>query len=399
MDDSPTPVRTIRDAVPTLRHARMLFDMVVDALGERGLVETAGGGRRRTLLRRDGDRVVPWPLLRLGIGDRLSTIVPITPGLSAEPPTRPGKAPKLRGLGRGEVVVHDGPDTITVTYGDDGRWAETARSESPDALRGVVATVAKGRARPVELVAEFVAALDPGRHGPGRVVVPVPVPHVPSVWTRGLHALREALFDDRVPRDAEWVVADGFAGTAIAWGATRDEALGRWREEVQRVRPRPPVRKAPPQPPPPGALTITAPAADVPQPEPTPENTPAVVIPVAPPPEGPWVRLLGRFGKTRHALRLDDRRGFTLVGDRVVDLVETRDLAERLDAVPLPDAPMREGRAEPLTSRLVTYRVVDEDARVPVTPSFAEAQYAPAFKARALDGDRLRRRAVRQCRI
>jgi hypothetical protein len=48
------------------------------------------------------------------------------------------------------------------------------------------------------------------------------------------------LFEGTVPTTARWLAADGFAGTALGWGATRQEAEAAWQAEVGRVRPKAP---------------------------------------------------------------------------------------------------------------------------------------------------------------
>ena len=94
-------VWAIREAVPTRRHAEMLFDMVVDILGEEAWVEACNGGAIRTLFRRESAGspfIVPWPLLSVARGGREgpSPIPTAVPGVYAEPPKRPGRAPRLR---------------------------------------------------------------------------------------------------------------------------------------------------------------------------------------------------------------------------------------------------------------------------------------------------------------
>ncbi|MGQ0615088.1 MAG: hypothetical protein ACT4PV_15250 [Planctomycetaceae bacterium] len=402
------PVRAIRDAVPTSRHARMLFDMVVELLGPRAVVETAGGKTQYALFCREtpgSASVVPWPLLRLGLRGRLSTIIPLIG--PAEPPPRSGSPPKLRNLGPGEIVLHDGPHSVTVTYGDDGRWIETSRSEDPAALGCVLQTLARRTARPVELLAECVASLDLARHGPGRVLCPEPVPSVQSAWNCGLFAIRDALFDGSIPAEARWSVADGYEGTAIAWGVTREEAISVWRAELLRVRPSSPKPAEPrgPQAEPRGrGFEVRGASVDGAWPEEAPAVTiPLDQVPTKPSSWGSFVRIVGGFGGIRHALLRRDPDGFTLIGDRVVDLVDLHRLDRALAGVEPLDHPelaaareaWLEGRLG-YDSELLVCRVVDERTLMAVTPSCVESLRTRGFRGRMLDGDRLRLRVVRQ---
>ncbi len=411
-------VRAIRGALPTSRHAGMLFDMVAGGLGGDAVLETVAGRTVRTLYRVEtsgSDPLVPWPALRLGTKGRLGVVVPIVG--PAEVPPRPGKPPALRNLGPAEIEIHDGPQRITVTYGDDGRWFETSRSASVDAFAGVVAALSKTSAHAVDLLAEYVEGIDLGRCGPGRVLYPVPLPGgVASVWNPGLWAIREALFEGRLPEASGWAVADGFVGRALAWGASREEALEAWRAEVRRVRPEP--AKSEPLPDSekdgiepfdagPHGIGFTArirgPKADVEWPEPTLENTPAVVIPLAsgssaPNSWGSWVRLLGRHGTTLPALVRQDPGGFTLVGHALADAVDLDAIDERLDAVPethMPPPPPGYERPD-YDCRTTTYRLVDDHTREPVPAARVQSHWGWGFRARDLDGDELAWRVLRQ---
>lgn len=408
------PVRAIRDAIPTSRHARMLFDMVKDLVGDEAVIETAGGSTRYALFRRElpgAGGIVPWPLLRLGIAGRLSAVVILMkpPGAPDEPPPRPGAPPRLRGLGPGEVEIHDGPCSITVTYGDDGRWIETSRSESPDSLKDALPFLSRKSARPVELLAEYVAGVDTGRHGPGRVLCPAPVPSVQGVWNCGLVALREALFAGRIPETARWAIADGYEGTAISWGATKEDARSAWDADVKHAPRSPDTHEHPaenaPDEPPLGVITLRGPSADIPWPDPGWENTPAVLIPLQPnlrPPSrwGSWVRLVGGFGGTFPALLRRDADGFMLVGDALADRIDLHGLEGELDAAEAeqPDVGLWSGDPDRVVSTVV-YRVVDDRTHEPVPPSVVEARRGRLFEPRTLDGDHLRWRVVRQRRL
>lgn len=422
-------VHAIRDAIPTRAHAEMLFGMVADLLGEKAWIETQDGESTRTLFRREaaGSRwIVPWPLLSVTRGGREgpSPVLTAIPGVYEEPTIRPGPAPKIRGLGPGQITLHDGPEHVNVCYGGDGRWFECSVSSPPrNALAGVVAALAAKTASPTEIVASFVAGIDLGRHGPGRVHLPVALPHgAQGAWNCGLFAIREALFEDRVPAAAPWIAADGWTGRAIAWGETRDAAIDAWRAELARVRPFPERPQPPAEPlPEPSAeqsfedgqlsfrVTLHGPSSDVPWVAPTLENSPVAVLPIAEMPAslpslGMWTRLLGAYGTVRSAALRRDRQGFTLVGDRVLDVVPHDGLDARLDAAdrdydarPLPRFERPPGFPEPPPTdcSVRTYRLIDEGTGRAATPFVASSGRSAGFRASGLDGDRLRWSAVR----
>jgi len=411
-DGSTLAVRMVRDAVPTSRHAEMLFRMVEDLLGDDAYVESANGGTNLVLFRRarSGENdYVPWPLVSLCIGGRLSQVIMLSDAEGEPPPSAARKRrPRLRHAGPGEVIVHDGPESITVSYGEDGHWFETARSADPRTLAGVVPFLNRGSAQPVELLADFAAGLDLERHGPGSVHMPVHLPGaLRSVWLRGVRAIRHGLYHDRLPVHACWVAADGYDGIALAWGDTRTEALERWRKDVERLRPTPPKpTQQPPTDPPPDAIRMAAPRADGVVHEPAPENTPAVVVRLdaqatAAPAFGRWTRLLGHYGTTRPAAMRRDTAGFTLVGDKLLDTLGEEELA-RLDETLAEAPPPADFRSIPgLEDRparnccTVFYRLVDETTGRAIAP-LLETLQSDEFDPQLLDGDRLRWDIVRQ---
>lgn len=415
----------IRDAVPTRAHAEMLFGMVVDMLGDAAWVETWNGEQSRTLFRRDApgsNWIVPWPLLSVSRGGREgpSPILTVVPGVYEEPPSRPGPVPKIRGLGPGSLTVHDGPESVTICYGGDGRWFECSVSRAAqEAFASVVAALAAKTASPTETVASFLAALDVGRHGPGRVHLPIALPHgAQGVWNCGLFAIRDALFEDRVPAGARWIAADGWTGRAIAFGPTRDAAIHAWRSEVARVRPFPEKPKEPPGPLPEPSVeqhfdgeslsmhaTLRGPSSDVPWVDPTLANSPAVVfqVPDAPdnrPSFGVYTRLIDAFANFRLALIRREKRGFTLVGDALFGQ-DLRELDSRLDAADrewdaraatFPKIERPPGFPEPPPSdcSVRTYRLIDERTRTPARASVSSAGRRRGFDAKSLDAGQLR---------
>ncbi len=430
----------IRDAVPTRAHAEMLFGMVADLLGDAAWVETANGEQSRTLFRREapGSKwIVPWPLLSVSRGGREgpSPILTAVPGVYEEPPTRPGSAPKIRGLGPGSLVVHDGPESLTICYGGDGRWFECSVSRAAqEAFAGVVAALALRSASPTETVASFVAGLDLARHGPARAHLPVALPHgAAGVWRTGLAGVRAALFQDQVPADGRWVAADGWTGRAVAFGPTRETAVEASRAEVARVRPFPdPAPAFEMLDPPPesrieqefdgehlsirGVFFGAGPKSDAPSVDPTPENSPVALTPVpelpdAAPSFGAWVRVVGGYGGVRFAALRRQRGGVTLVGDGLLDQ-DLAGLDARLDAADrawdtqqaaLPPRPKFElppgfPAPPPTDTSVRTYRLVDERAGARAAFSVSSVGRSTGFDGRLLEADQVRAQVLRVIR-
>jgi len=418
-------VHAIRDTVPTRRHAEMLFDMVVEMLGDGSWVETWNDGAVRTLFRRvpaRGPFVIPHPLLSVVRGGREgpSPLPTAIPGIYEAPPTRPGRAPRLRDLGPGRLEVHDGPHRAEVAYGGDGRWFETVRSASPTALCGVLPALEAGGASPVELLADFVASLDVRRHGPGRVFLPVPLPvGVRGAWNCGLLAIREALFAGGDAAKPGVMAADGWTGRALARGATQEAALDAWKSEVAKVRPFPKRPERPVEPLPESTIvqevtddgfriegTLRGPASDAPWVEPTVGNAPAAVLPIEAPPESPtpigeWTLLAGGFGSVFPAAIAWEPEGFTMVGDRLLDRLCPGEWEERLAAADR-DAPGRLERPAGPTrdlpdnvTRVRTYRFADEETEALLDRPAVSTSWTRGFSARGLDGDCLRGCVVR----
>lgn len=430
-------VNAIREAIATRVHAEMLFAQVLDLLDDAAWVETANGEESRTLFRREAPGspwIVPWPLISVARGGREgpSPIMTAVPGVYQEVPLRPGAAPKIRGLGPGQLTLHDGPHSVTICYGGDGRWFECSIS-SGEALAGVVPALAAKSASPVELVASFVAAIDIARHGPARVHLPVPLPWgAQGVWNCALGGIRNTLFQDQVPGDGRWVAADGWTGRAIAFGPTRDAAVAAWRAEVERKRPFPEPTPAFEMPDPSpeshveqefdgehfsirGVLFGGGAKSDAPPVEPTPANSPVAVMPVAELPDttpafGGWVRTIDRWGGPRLAALRRERRGCTLVGDAVLGQ-DLTDLDHRLDAADhawdaehaaRPDTKLElpPGFPEPppTDTSVRTYRIIDERTGARRDAACTSAGRSAGFDVRGLDGDLIQCRVVRMRR-
>ncbi len=416
----------IRDAIPTRRHSEMLFEMVVDHLGEEAWIETLNGETTRTLFRREapGSKwILPWPLLSVTRGGREgpSPVMTAVPGVYEEPKPRPGPAPKLRDLGAGSVQIHDGPHSVTVCYGADGRWFEMTRGGPSETLAGVIAALEAKNAPPVELVASFVSGLDIARHGPGRVHMPVPLPGgARGVWSGGLHTIRDRLFRERPARSNVWYATDGWLGKILTYGETRENAGLILSKAVLRERPFPSRPQAPTEPLPETSMeqsreengfsiraTLRGPSSDVPWVEPTPENTPSAAlqvgeIPARPLPTGwHWCWIIGSSGNAIPAAMLWQPKGITVVGDRLLEVLDMDRLEDLLveanrTAPPRPTLPPEFASAPPADSRCRTYRLVDEKTRAPVPPTVVSSSWSKGFDAGNIDGDHLRWNVLRQ---
>lgn len=412
-DGPPDSERAAVAALRSRRHAEMLFDAVTAQLGELAWLETSNGGRIRRLFCRDRvdpTWIVPWPLLELSLGARIGIVsdwMRVGGGPAVDEAPRPeSQPPKLRGLGPGEIRLYDGAEHIEIVYDDRGCQYETCRSAHPRPLAGLAQALAAAQANPTELLARFLAALDPGRHGPGRVLLPVAMPHgAAGVFRCGLRALRRALFDDRPGRTARQAVADGLTGKALGEGGTREEALAHWRIAVAEHPPwpEPAPRKEPPSELPPGTMLVRAPSPDVPMPGAVPEHVPAVLIPIEPVPAqapgfGSWTALVGARGAVSFAACRRKRKGFTLIGQHVLAAVDPDRLDGEMDRVDkehealLAEAIARTpGGVARQPCRTTVYRVGD-GGRL----AFESGSEGAEWHADGLDGDVVARRVVRQ---
>lgn len=435
--DPPRPAARLREALPTTAAARACFDEVVRLLGDRAFVQTGGEGRSRALFvkARAGDAaLVPWPLLTFVLAD------PATLD-AAEMPSE-GLVEGFREVSGGffsfgafhpvpgQFQIHDGPLALGVEFDRAGHRTcstEPAEREAFADLGAALAGPAEGRSA---RLAHHLASLDLGRHGPARVLYPHPVPSgIEGVWNVGRHALRAALAARRTPPGSFWAVADGLVGRALAFGASREEALDAWRREVERVRPTLPPPANPSAEPLPPPYEVPDPEApfdpsepaeaeihriqfvgrgwDAPPPDPSPEAVPAVVVrvaplPAAPPPRGTWTRWLGEHGATHFAVRWADARGATYVGEALLRLVDLETLDRHLDELDDANPFMSRGEGRPgprvqppPTHATVYYRCVDAGTGLPVEPRIELSQLGPGFPADFFDGRTLRTHVVR----
>jgi hypothetical protein len=422
----------LREALPTRRHGEMLFDAAAEALGPAARVEVTPDGNKKVLYRLDGSDprwVIPWPLLTLDKNPRWTFPMEI-PGLepAPPPPPLPGKAPNLRGLGPGYIQLQDGTRYIQVAYAEDGRSFETSRGGPPSALEGVLPILADGVGPAAERLAAYVVGLVPARAGPLRIFLPDPGAWSAwGAWFTGLPRLRAAVARGEIPSDARWAVIDPVDGSALAWGATRDEALGAWRAEVARVRPGsstppPPERPAfeppgePELPPPPDdegnrprlpiriRFEINFGGGDPALPQPAPAPPPAAIIPAVviqlpalppePAPIGAWRRFLSGCGATVPAAYREEAAGWTLIGKPALDLLGAPDAEAALDEAQraheafLKEANEKEAPATPETAWTIRiFDLLDESTGLPRAPTTRQAFLQPGREIPILDGD------------
>ncbi len=80
----------------------------------------------------------------------------------------------------------------------------------------MAAALRRGGRSPVDALADFILTIDPGAAGPARVFVPDPAPvGLEGAWIVAQAAIRDALFDGRIPAGATWAGADAVAGVAV----------------------------------------------------------------------------------------------------------------------------------------------------------------------------------------
>lgn len=429
-NDAKNPAVFLRTVLSTTKRAGAFLDLLVDRLQGRALSIDRDEGRSRQVFVSEEDGVVPWPIATLAItAPDLLDAQEADADADAEPEEAwkgapaPGESrfipltfrPVAASLGLG-----DGATPLSVNYGRDARSTDASGPTDAAMCASIEAALAAGTDSRLELLAAWVAGLEVGRYGPARVVLPRPTAIQPAAaWTVGRSGIRRALAAGRAPVSACWAVADGVAGTAVAFGATRDEALASWREVVARVRPTPPT--PPPQPEPGTTFKATSWApereglnvelrgrADAAEEVPfdgSPEAIPAAVVPLAAvrgdgATVGAWERFLGDRGATEHALRVPRGRGYQLVGEALAGKVDLASLdgARRRAQRDGPGPELRKAWAARSgvenTTSVLWFRCVDEATGAPCPPTVFRATQAPAFDAGTFDADALRHSIV-----
>jgi hypothetical protein len=154
----------LRAHAPTSRHAEILFDLLVDLLGDQAVVTTANDGTLLKLFRRDAvdsSLIVPWPVAQLSVRGRIGWVSPTfdteTGEIVPERERPAGKTYRLRGLASGQIELYDGNAKVGVFYGDDGAVREASIDDlTPSRLAEIPVAIASMRAQPVELIASCV---------------------------------------------------------------------------------------------------------------------------------------------------------------------------------------------------------------------------------------------------
>jgi hypothetical protein len=454
----PEPLQPAIDALakhhPTWRHGLLLFETIVERLGALAVIDSANAGASRWLYRRVAERsteIVPWPVATIEAAPLSQGAFDVEPDDAADwwkTPSTPEGTSRLRGLRSGRVKVLDGRQSLELGYGENGVLAERCiNGLFPGRLAELADVLAAKDGPPHEQAAAFVAALDHGRYGPGRARMPVPMPGgTAGIWAVGRAGARRALFDGRVPPTARFLVVDGVAGTAIAWGTTVEETEAGFRTLVEREIPRPDLERqtitddydddgnliargeldvpfeAPDEGEPPaapeidpvtgrvelGSFVLQGPASDVPMPDLTPATVPSVLVPLdlapaTPPPTGRWIRTLGDLGATCLAARFKAEEGYILAGERALTHVERGHLLAQLQ-----DADERDAHsAAALTSEYEAFFRFQDTlyAWEPRGPGH-EGRFrttggsrGPRFDAAGIDGERLLDQVLRHLRI
>ena len=398
-------ISAIRKAIPTSRHAEVLFDSLVTALGQQAALVSANDGQRRTIYRREGASsswVVPWPLLTLSLGRR-GSFVGVPGQISDEVPEESDSSPsRLRNLQGGEIEFFTPTGRFAITYAADGLACETSRSCDEDAEELARALASEGGQALDRLVACLIER-DVLAEASGRLWFPERSPvALTTAWRVGLRAMRRMLFDDRRELLGPWIAADGSAGVALGRGELRQDAFASCLSEVERERPAPPTSRTVPELSAEvlaemgldrdGLQTISAPTDDRAPGEPIPENTPVAATRLDACPEGPddssrAVPLLDDRGRSTWARVADLPDGHLIVGGGLKREIDLDALLGQIDAA-ISDWRERTGSEPtwpeglpPLRSRSWSL-LLDADGKLRVQGSSA----SPVFDPGDLDG-------------
>ena len=470
-------IEALRHSLPGMEQAVQLFERAIQVSGARGWEDPDRGVSRRLFLRDpiDPSFVVAQPLLEHQTEEQLARSsfeiqIPISGMPAQAQPPKPAPPPqpaidipsRTANMRAGTLTVFEGAAKMALRFGKQGQSAggeissgdpfcfqrhrdrpfhvdPGARPPAPPPVSLLCAEDLDPSGHSVDdLARRIVAATTLAAAVPARVRTPVPIPFGPhGAWQRALPKIREALWEQRIPAAARFVVADGYIGAAIAHGTTREEALASWQEQVQTIEPLSPDRwnvRALPEPPPverppridlgDGTTLLHLGLFKVEIP-PTPtdlawprrlEDTPAVLLPLPELPEVPpsfraagfarTMRLCGALGQISHVLCREDPEGMTLVGEAILDLIDPATLDAALDASDAParerwkDVPPEQQAHNPWRApeRCVPYLFWDSARQAPMPPMLppptGDAQ-AGGLSPQALDGDSMKWLVVR----
>jgi len=441
-------VACIERSLPTTGHAMQLFDAVLARMGDRFVEDLGHPIGLRAIVAGDGDWLVPWPVIELGLG-------PPSPG----DPER--AAPELgpRGAQRrsARLAIHEGGERLSIQFDDNGLpqivaipvgdwWSYSNHPELParydrdnrpprkPPMSMVLRDDLDPRGVSIDALADMILALDPKRTG-ARVRIKDPV----GFGTRGcvlraLPGLRRALFSTAIPESARFLVCDGYEGVAISYGATSSEALDGFAAALFRNKPKRPAHDLN-EPDDDGAYGVTIhegpkvvehdaedgkrielgrmkigvrfPPPSLGFPRVTPATIPLVLLPLPQVPELPdaaraaglarWARVVDERGDVANVLVRDDERGMTAVGEGVLDCVDLATLDDALDeaeraeeeATPaeVRDDPLYRGRFE--RPRFLHFGVWDALERQPTTPRVAGGAFGGVTAVDAYDGAKM----------
>jgi len=459
--------RAIIGAVPTMHHAAELLDALIAALGDRAWIDPSWTAYDRRVYVRDSDRaewIVATSVLEHRFVDRHELKIALSADASAPAPRpAPDIVPEGPLMRTGDLFLREGSACLQIGYDERGLLREVLETGGDFFVCGYRAETVPHTidplARPptvmphsvlcradipdpswsIDQLAQLLANLNPVARVPARLRVPAPLPlGAEGVRMRAIDALREACFRGVIPDAARFAVADGFDGVALGWGATAEEAIAHWEQEVFRKKPRPP--QAPSAPPPDddepkpiprigndrprefrspdgktvgfstGMMTLGGiGGGGVPWPAAIPTNVPALLIPLPAVPEAVpaafarvgfdrCVRIVSALGEVHYALMRETPRGFTLIGEHVLDIVDPD--PEALEAeIDKADADKREffrSAGAPSAwddpqyrTAMLYYRCFDSGHRKRIPCEFDSGEHSAAFSLRSLDGDRL----------
>ena len=286
--------RAIVQSLYTAHHARQCLERTAELLGDRVWHTGQPGDCPQALYLREGDWISVAPLLHwkyaTGLGrsvpspkdprpdwrtwlpaDAPDDWTPDQPHWDPEPPA-PQILPRGADMHGGYLSIALSGSHFDIGYNDKGlfceavvgggdsfsdwyfggskphQWDPAARPPQRRPLALLLRGDLDPRGWPTDRMAQLLAELALAAPQGPRVRMPVEIPGGPArIWAVAMQGAMRALSQSPVPETARWLVVDGFAGTAVACGASREEADTLWQSEVARLRPKPAELKQQPQ--------------------------------------------------------------------------------------------------------------------------------------------------------